>query len=56
MGSVLVIALQMKILEDHCKEQREKNKIFEPHPSRKVIKKKPQFKKNEYHILPEDDR
>ena len=52
MGSVLVIALQMKILNDHNYKIREKNNnIFEPHSSRKVIKKKPQLKKNEYYIL-----
>lgn len=56
MGSALVIALQVKLLNDHNKKQREKNKIFEPHSSRKVIEKKPQLKKNEYQILPEDDR
>ena len=50
MGSVLIIALQSRILDDYKQHQREKNKIFEPHSSRKIIKK-PQFKKNKYELL-----
>jgi len=54
MGSVLAIALQIKLIRDHNSEQREKNKIFEPHSSREVIKKI-KFKNGDYHILPNDD-
>ena len=54
MGSVLVIVLQAKLLNDYNYKIREKNNIFEPHSSRKVVKKK-KFKKNKYHILTDDD-
>jgi len=54
MGSVLAIALQIKLIRDNNSEQREKNHIFEPHSSRKVIKKQ-QTTNGDYYMLSEDD-